>query len=461
MDQLLKLRPVGRLERCSTARHHLKFYHNVAVAATYTLPRTFTLPIKAYVFKACEILIGQHPILTAVPIGEETKEPYFVRLPNIDLSQSVSFQERKHGFPGADDQDEELDALLNIEHNIGFELPLPFWRLVVLTDDADDIESRLTVVFVFHHAISDGTSGKVFHKSFLQALQSLSSLTADDVKEVVPSPNSPLLPPGEAIHPQPVSISYLATQWFKAKVYDPRDPGLWTGSEIKVPLETKAKHFVLPQHISSTLRERSREHKSTITTALQVLIARALFTHLPETFTKVACTSAISTRRFLPPPITDDTMGVWVQEYIEGFARNDLSDTASFPWSEAVRSRATLAKELGKEGRDASVNLLRYVDDYHKDLYLSKVGHHRGTTFEVSNIGAFPAGKAAEGMARIGRVVFSQSASVTGNAFEVSVASGGDGCLVLTFTWQVGVVEDLFILNVMESVRQEMYDLCV
>ncbi|KAE8351366.1 alcohol acetyltransferase [Aspergillus coremiiformis] len=460
MDQFPKLRPVGRLERCSTARHHLGFYYNVAVAACYTLPKTFTLPIKDYVYKACETLIGQHPILTAVPIDEGTKEPYFARLPNVDLSQSVFFEKRKHNVPDVDDRDEELDTLLNTQHNIAFKLPLPSWRLIVLTDDADRTEREFTVVFVFHHAISDGTSGKVFHKSFLQALQSMSSLTTDAVKEVIQSPDSPLLPPGEAVHPQPLSMSYLAIQLFKDKIYKPRDPGLWTGSEIRTPLETKVNHIVFPKHISSAFKERCRENKTTITAALQTIFARSLFTHLPETFTKVQCNSPMSARRFLPDPITDDSMGVWVQEYTEQYARKDLSDRSSFPWSEAVRSRATIEKEISKEGGDSSVNLLKYVDDYHNKLYLSKIGQQRSSTFEVSNLGAIDLGPPVEGMPRIGRVIFSQSASVTGNAIEVSVASGGDGCLVLAFVWQEGVVEELFMLSVIGSVRKEIYDLC-
>ncbi|KAE8374868.1 alcohol acetyltransferase [Aspergillus bertholletiae] len=459
MDQFPKLRPVGRIELCSTARHHLRFYYNVAVAATYTLPRTFTLPIKDYVYKACEILIAQHPILSAVPIGEETKAPYFARLPNIDLSQSVFFQKRENNFPDVDCRDEELETLLSIQHNVAFELPLPFWRIGVLTNDTDDAERQLTVIFVFHHAISDGTSGKVFHRSFLEALQSLSSLTADDVKRVISSPDLPLLPPGEAVHPKPVSFSYLAVQLFKAKIYDPRDPDLWTGSEVKLPLETKLKHIVFPKEISSIFRDRCRENKTTITAALQTVIARSLFTNLPESSAKVRCSGAMSNRRWLPDPITEDSMGVFVQEYTEDYSRKDLSET-SFPWSVAVRSRATIARELSKEGRDTSANLLRYVNDYQNELYLSKIGQPRSSTYEVSNVGAFASGTPEEGIPRVGRVVFSQSASVTGSALEISVASGGDGCLVMMFTWQKGVVEDPFALNVIESVRKEVHNIC-
>lgn len=57
---------------------------------------------------------------------------------------------------------------------------------------------------------------------------------------------------------------------------------------------------------------------------------------------------------------------------------------------------------------------------------------------------------------KIGRMVFSQSASVIGCAIQVSVITGGDGCLVLVFSWQKGVVEDEFVEEVMGMVEREV-----
>jgi hypothetical protein len=53
-------------------------------------------------------------------------------------------------------------------------------------------------------------------------------------------------------------------------------------------------------------------------------------------------------------------------------------------------------------------------------------------------------------------MVFSQSANVTGPAFEVSVATGGDGCLTLSVSWQQGVVDDAFIERVIGYLRDEL-----
>lgn len=104
--------------------------------------------------------------------------------------------------------------------------------------------------------------------------------------------------------------------------------------------------------------------------------------------------------------------------------------------------------------------MLRYVNNYQQELFLSKVGKRRESSYEVSNLGVFKNWKNEElekhgkgpGV-EIGRMVFTQSANVTGSAFEVSAITGGDGCLVLGISWQKGVVEDILIEKVMETVK--------
>ncbi|PKX96056.1 uncharacterized protein P174DRAFT_450371 [Aspergillus novofumigatus IBT 16806] len=456
MDQLERLRAVGLLESYSTARHHLKFYLNVSVAATYTLPETYNSPVQDYIYTACGRLIGQHPILSAIPVGEDTKEPYFARLPEIDLEKSVSFAKRSHDFPGADEPDAELETLLTTQHNTPFTPPLPFWRLCVLTGATN--ERRFTAAFVYHHAIGDGTSGKAFHKTFLQALhETAASVGPEEVKSVITPPRVPLLPNSEAVHHLPVSIFYLATTLFKEKVWPWSDPGLWTGSEVIVPLETQMRHIVFPEHVTSSLKDRCRQNNTTITAVLETAIARSLFARLPETFTSVKCTGAMSTRRWLPDIITDDSMGVWVQDFEDTFSRDKITRDG-FPWEEARRARQTIENVLSLKGKNANPSLLKYVDDVH-DLFLSKVGKARKSSFEVSNVGVLAADQDPT-KPRIGRMVFSQSASVTGNAFEVSVITGGDLCMVLAFTWQSHVVESDLMPAVIDSIWTELVNLC-
>lgn len=429
----------------------------MAVTASYSLPESFTLPVKDYIYKACETLIGQHPVLSAIPIGEDTKEPYFARLPEIDLSAPVSFQARTGPFPGLDEADSELDAVLKAQHNTPFEAPSPHWRLHVLTDPAEN--RRFTAAFVFHHAIGDGTSGKAFHRTFLQALRSIAPLAPGEAQQVIRSPQSPLLPNVEELHSLPLSIPYLAGVLFREKIWSPTDPGLWAGSEVRLPLETNVRHVVIPKPVASSFRDGCRQQETTITAALQTLVARAILTHVPDRFTHVHLSGAMSTRRWIPDTITDDSIGVWVQDYSEEYTRQAVT-SETFPWAEAKRSRETIEKVLQLQGKNAGPNLLKYVGDFHEELYRSKVGKPRKASFEVSNIGALGVGEQEAERPQIGRVVFSQSASVTGSAIEVSVASGGDGCLVLAFTWQADVVDNTLISSIIDQATGEVHGVC-
>jgi hypothetical protein len=51
-------------------------------------------------------------------------------------------------------------------------------------------------------------------------------------------------------------------------------------------------------------------------------------------------------------------------------------------------------------------------------------------------------------------VVFSQSSAVSGPVFALSISTGGDGCLVLVFSWLKSVVEGSLMEKAMENVRE-------
>ncbi|KAJ5110065.1 hypothetical protein N7532_002710 [Penicillium argentinense] len=455
MHQFERLRPVGRLEKYSTARHQVGFYLNVAVTANYILPTGFGLPIKDAALRACAAVVAEHPTLSAIPAADDTQEPYFVRLPTVDLDQVVQFTSREHGFPNnvsgkEPSPDQDLESLLQEEHNLPFVAPNAYWRLRVLLDEGD--KSQFTAAFVFHHALGDGSSGKTFHLSFLRALQTLSTTGVTPHK--VTSPQTPLPPNIEEIHPLPLSFWYLAKKIFQAKIYSPRDPGLWTGSKIQPPTSTRLRLVPFSKFLVEGLRKCCRQETTTVTALMQTVFARALFAHLPEASTRVNCTGAISCRRFLPDIITDESIGVYVADIEESYTRSGVSSPSSI-WPEARRSRQTIEAAIARQGADAGPNLLKFVNDYQQELCLSKIGQDRDKTFEVSNIGVVSSTAKPEDPA-IGGMVFSQCASVIGNAIGVSIVTGGDGCLTLAITWQECVVEDGLIEECVGFVRDEL-----
>ncbi|KAL6239516.1 hypothetical protein BDW75DRAFT_198409 [Aspergillus navahoensis] len=455
-DIFERLRPVGLMEKYSTTRHPLRFYMNVAITANYTIPETFTLPLKNYIYRALETLINQHPILSAVPIGEDTDKPYFARLPEIDLAQPISFQKTAKGL-ALDEQDSELQSLIERQHDTGFTAPLPYWRLIVLT--TDEPERCFTAVFVYHHGLGDGTSGKAFHRTFLRALREAASLKPGEAKQVVIPPKSPLLPPLEDVHPLPISIPFFLKTAFKTWVYSKPDPNLWAGGPIQLPLSTQVRFLVLPAAQTSTLVKACREHSTTVTCAVETAIARSLFPHIPEKYNRVTGSIPITQRPWLPDTITDESMGVYVQEMPEIFMRKAVTQE-TFPWDEAQRARRTITKELALESKNTSVGLLKYVKDYRRNLCETKIGKPRLVTFELSSLGVVKTESSADkSIPQMGKVIFTQSASVTGAAIEFSLVTGADGSLALGITWQAGVVEESTVQAVIDTLEKELHHL--
>ena len=137
-------------------------------------------------------MINRHPILSAIPIDEDSAHPYFARLPSINLEEAVTFLIRRDPLQGKNEADIELDALLQNQHNLSFKArygEMPFWRLIILMNPRPMTGSgvEFTASFMFHHALGDGGSGMIFHKHFLSALLSNSPpLTIT----TIPSPNS-------------------------------------------------------------------------------------------------------------------------------------------------------------------------------------------------------------------------------------------------------------------------------
>lgn len=418
-------------------------------------------------------MVAEHTILSAIPVDEHTQEPYFVRLPEIDLGKCVVFQERQSPIPSPDgERDVELDELLSKQHSMTYEAPNPFWRLCILTSSP---QARVfTAAFFFHHALGDGGSGMAFHRSLHRALNNaISGLQDGAVNVTIVSPSTPLLPSLESLHPLPVTTWHLLKVIFKEKIWGSSpDPGLWTGGNCKVPLgQPRIRHLAFSAASTTEFKNLCRKNDASITTALQTLLAGAIFSHLPARYTTLTCTVPLSARRLLPQDagITDDAIGVWYQDMSETYTRGNFKQHQGtsidvLPWSEAQRSRRSVEKALALNGANAGVNLLRFVNNFQQELFLSKVGKDRGQSLEVSNLGLFKTAHSSKrdgdgNEVKIGRMIFTQSSGVTASAIQVSVITGTDGCLVLGVSWQQGVVDDELVEKVLDSVEAEVHRL--
>jgi hypothetical protein len=424
-----------------------------------------TSSLQNIIFTALRQVIAKHSILSAIPLSEDLSYPgpYFARLPSIDLRTCVTFLSRKFAPPGEGETDAELDDLLSSQHSRNFKDEVgtkPFWRLTILTTS---FPQQFTAVWVVHHALGDGISGLVFHHTFLSALQS--TIISEEVDPVMLSPKDALLPPLEDIHPLPLSLGFLMKgQW--NEWFPPSLAGLWTGSVVKAPSFTPAKtHIktvVFSKKQTSELVALSRKNNTTITAVLEVVVASALLANLGPEFGVVQGGGPISLRSDIKSLNVDfdidQAMGVYVSQY--GYTHSRLLSLspvtpalASFSWDEARIVRQTIVQEVAKKGSDSMVGLLRWVSDL-QSFFTKRIGLPRGDSFEVSNVGVFKAGDVEEKEGwNIGRAVFSQCGAIVGVAFGASVVTGGDGCIVMAFSWSDAVVGDGFMRSVIEDVE--------
>ena len=425
-------------------RHHLGFYNNVGVTGYYYSPSSITL--KPRISEAIAAIIRTHPILSAIPVDEGTKNPHFARLQSVNLEECIKFVERQKPYDGGCN-DSELDELLAAQHNKAFE-PFngrPFWRLVIFVNPDD--KTSFAACFIYHHALADGASGKAFHKAFLNAISGAECAPLSST--IVPSFEGPLLPALEELHPLPLSLMTLVKGFYHDN-FSSVSPDTWSGAPVAAPLISKFRSLLVVPKTASRFAAACRREGTTITATLQTLLATALFGSLPKQCSELTCTVAVSLRRWMPPPVTEDSMGCWIASLEETCQRQ------AFSWTEARTSRRTIKKFLSQNGKDTNVGLLRWLSDY-KHHFTSKIGTKRAISFEVTNIGAWPLNESSDINGwRIGRMVFSQSATVTGGAIEICVTSGGDGSMTLGYAWQEGVVDTKFIEQVMEDMQNQI-----
>lgn len=89
-----------------------------------------------------------------------------------------------------------------------------------------------------------------------------------------------------------------------------------------------------------------------------------------------------------------------------------------------------------------------------RNLFSVKVGKERDSSFDISNVGVMRNNKKRKW--QVGRAVFSRSAFASGCVLPIAVVTGADGCMVLGFTWQEGIVEEELVHCVIRSIEQEI-----
>lgn len=455
----------GRLERYFVCCHDLGLYLNVGTTGYYSNPTPPSLSLQSIIYAALATVLEQHPALSTVFVSESPSKVFYSRRPAVDLTQHVEFIQRQQSYGGVG-RDTELDELLEKQHNTKFDGEISCWRLMILTDQVEPPSGpKVAATYIAHHSISDGMSGIAFHKCFLAALKSTSN--APLPSNVITPPKTPMLPSLDTAIKLPISAGYMAKSLY-SEVFASRPKGLWTGEPTQVVTKSYFQSRVIPADRTSAFAAQCKKNNTTVTAALQTVIAASLFELLPTHFTRLQAEISVSLRRWLKDPIDASSLGMWLLTYEDPYDR--CRQAQGFSWDEARRSRQLALAHLAQEGRDSEIGMMRFLPDI-ESYCKSRIGKKRGKSFEMSSLGVFNSYQEGGDQSqnenenttgdkwRIGRMIFSQSSHAPASAITVSVVTGADGCCVLGFTWQEDAVSREMVEKLTDLVPMKVLQL--
>ncbi|KAG8672847.1 Alcohol acetyltransferase [Fusarium poae] len=455
--QLPKIRPLGKLEEIAAAAHHIDFFTNCAISAHYRAsPPLPNIDLEPLVLTALSQILNQHPILFAIPVVPDTEQPYWGRLPSIDLRQVVSFIERSYPLSSDLQTDNELDSLLENRHNTSFKAgygTLPVWRLNILQDYRS--EDGFVASFFYHHSMCDGVSSQIFQDAFQSALCDISS-GAVEIQSVgvISSDDSTISSPLEDLHPLPLPEN--------PPVPDAANLNEWRGSTVSVPCKTRYKSLSLSPQVLQTFAQDCKKNKTTVTAALPALVAKILYDSLPSTTEALTCNLPVSLRSDLPPKQVDNVLGNFIDAFKVQLLRSDLDqspDGTTAIWKHAKKVQQTTRRYFANASPSgepyANVAVFKLIPDI-KAFLASTVGNPRGEAFEVSNLGHFPEPKNLKGDGhpswRRGKLLLSRCAFAPGAPLVICIIDNEES-VGFGFTWQADVGDDEVVESVVNGLK--------
>lgn len=397
-------------------------------------------------------------------MNEDQHDASFVKLNSIDLPRHIDF--RKGPATGIGNHNAYLEAILEQQHSqLWTEVDKrPPWKIIV--SQISDDTPFFNVVFAYHHAIGDGVSGVIFHRSLLDALNhpSVASKAPD---RLLKTPDSiHLVPAIEDLVDFRISWNYLLRVAWNAykrtwsKSLGIKAPPPWPANKINKELAEKYRSRVKIMAVSpeqvANLVGKCREEKATLTGLLHGIAVSLLSLRVPEA-TTFALTTPTSLRHLLSTPPTQD-MAVQAGSHTVTYTQTQLADirsssqdpvkTASKIWSIARDFKAKIGSSLSVG--DNPVGLNRYVTDLFEH-YKANASLPRDESLVISNLGNFSI--KGEDIWGIEQLSFSQSGMVLGAAFDFNLVSVDGGPLTIATTWLQGVVEDSVVLDMAERIE--------
>ena len=423
-------------------------------------------------------MILNEPFLQVGIIGQETKEPCYVRLPSIDLGAQLEVQTLAATAPSS--CNEQLVRAIAAQHDqLWTELEMrPPWKVIVFPRPGLEGETPATeVTFAYHHAIGDGISGKLFHSKLLQALgrpqrDGSSTATLPLHGGILQLSSGKSLPESvEKLIQFPISWSYLLrTLWneFGPSWLNPvARPWTATSIDIRMPYKTNIQLVTLPASTATKLVATCRTHSASLTSLVHALTLVSLCRRLPaEAAPSFTTSTPIDLRPYLPKDAdynSKDNFHDMVTGFHDHIPEKLCADIRTILaqdtlgggldqliWTTAKRIKGSLSEKVNTLPADDLLGMISWAGDFH-ERWQRKQGADRDASWELSNLGVMDGSAGAANGWTATRVIFSQSAGLAAVPFSLNMAGVANGEVTITATWAEGVVDGNLVHGVMSD----------
>lgn len=467
-------------EHFSTSRHALGFNRGIANSCQYVVAKQILRgrSVRMVVEEAVARLILRLGGLRVGITDEDTNKACFVQVPSMNLQDFVNW--KMTAAKSSDEYDQQVLHVIKcrLEQLWPDVANRPPWRLLVVQNELTASETVvLDVVFVVHHALSDGKSTTVFHSELLRELNSPSRHIPELVNNQLIFSTRPILAPSqEDLVLSKISWSFFlkvlwsefAPSWAKPTP----SPAPWTGKPVTPePHKLHLRAVTIAPSTVTRLIAACRAHGTTLTGMLHILVLAAFSRHVPE---EVASSFSGETPISLLPwaklphgsdmdlgrVLTDLTTGtnrVWeaatVADIRSRFREADANTEEELIWPLAATWRNEMKAKVATLPNDDVVGLMQYITDFRK-RWLDKLGKARDATWDLSNIGTIRGHSLdGDGPWSIRRSLFTQPVLVAGAAVGVNVAGIDGGPVNLVLSWQETVVEEVVVSGMAKDLQ--------
>ncbi|KAI9097201.1 hypothetical protein DFS34DRAFT_113536 [Phlyctochytrium arcticum] len=449
------LRPLGILELYELTRSIVDppFYGNV-FGCVHLQTTATTLNFTTILYHGLSRLAQRYPTLLTTVCEPCSTKPYWAWLDQVDWTTVV----RQVTLASFDSQ--EVDAFISQELDDAVKSVDggPLWRVTVVTTDKLPAEWLLAVSF--NHCLMDGSSGRQFLISLLDAMNEVETLDLPPVcLSITNRPST--IPLG---FEQRTTISPTFFNVLPHLLPTLRKPVYWAGLN---PCEHKKQRSVV-RTLSlplQTLVVACKREKTTVHAALHTLAARTLTSVLGQG-TKLVIATPVNPRRFCDKPGAtmdlENELGNAFSSYSHKYEIGDLTQFDSSFWQEARDFRSALS--LNTPEAVLEVMMLKYLP-YPKGMisyYLAKLKNRpmgRDESTMLSNVGLFVPKENDTAKLKMRRAWFAQSPLLSGPAFSMNACSAGDTIQVCLVSEESALGDTAAFLKLFADVWQQGVDI--